>query len=148
MNFLNNILDFFRNITLENIIDIGIGLAIIVVFKIFSSSFAYIIVKMFKFKVKDKKKIKENGFYKPLKTFFVLLGIYLCALVLRLPENIFAIINKIFRICIIILTAKGFANLFDSNSETFNKIRERLHINGTDSTINFFFNLHRMKNLH
>lgn len=138
MNFLNNILDFFRNITLENIIDIGIGLAIIVVFKIFSSSFAYIIVKMFKFKVKDKKKIKENGFYKPLKTFFVLLGIYLCALVLRLPENIFAIINKIFRICIIILTAKGFANLFDSNSETFNKIREKLHINGTDSTINFF----------
>ena len=138
MDFLNNILDFFRNITLENIINIGIGLAIIVVFKIFSSSFAYIIVKMFKFKVKDKKKIKENGFYKPLKTFFVLLGIYFCSLVLGLPENIFNIVNKVFRICIILLAAKGFANLFDSNSETFSKIREKLHINGTDSTINFF----------
>ena len=67
MKFINEILETFKNLSLENIIDIGIGLAIIVIFKIFSSSFAYIIVKMFKFKIKDKKKIKENGFYKPLK---------------------------------------------------------------------------------
>ncbi len=138
MNYINEILDFLKNITLENIIDLWIGLAIIAFFKIFSSTFAYTIVKMFKFKVKDRKKIKENGFYKPLKTFFVLFGIYLCAIVLRLPENVFSVINKIFRICVILLVAKGFANLFDSNSDTFGKIREKLHINGTDSTINFF----------
>lgn len=93
---------------------------------------------MFKFKVKDKKKIKENGFYKPLKTFFALLGIYIAAIVLKLPDNIFGIITKLFRICIILLTAKGFANLFDSSSESFTKIREKLHMNGTDTTVNFF----------
>lgn len=138
MNFINNIIEMLKNLSLEKIIDIGIGLAIIVIFKILSSSFAYIIVKMFKFKEKDKKKIKENGFYKPLKAFFVLLGVYIAAMVLRLPENIFAVITKIFKICVIILSAKGFANLFDSNSETFSKIREKLHFNGTDTTINFF----------
>ncbi len=138
MNFINEISNFLENITLENIIDLWIGLAIIVFFKIFSSSFAYIIVKMFKLRVKDRKKIKENGFYKPLKTFFVLFGIYLCAIVLNLPANILEIITKIFRICIILLTAKGFVNLFDYNSETFSKIKEKLHIDGTDSTINFF----------
>lgn len=138
MEFINEILDFFKSLTFENIIDIGIGLAIIVFFKIFSSSLAYIIVKMFKFKVKDKKKIKENGFYKPLKTFFMLLGIYIGFMVLKLPENIFNIITKIFKICTIILVAKGFANLFDSHSETFAKIGAKLHIDGNDTTINFF----------
>lgn len=138
MKFINEITEAFKNLSLENIIDIGIGLAIIVIFKILSSSFAYILVKMFKFKVKDKKKIKENGFYKPLKTFFALLGVYIGAMVLKLPADIFSVITKIFRICIIILTAKGFANLFDSSSETFTKIREKLHMDGTDTTVNFF----------
>ena len=66
MNFLNDILNFFKSFTIENMVDIGIALSIIVIFKILSSSCAYIIIKMFKFKVKDKKEIKQNGFYKPL----------------------------------------------------------------------------------
>lgn len=138
MKFINEILTLLKQISFENIIDIGIGLAIIVIFKILSSSFAYIIVKMFKFKIKDKKKIKENGFYKPLKAFFVLLGVYIAAMSLKLPENIFAVITKIFKICTIILLSKGFANLFDSSSESFGKLREKLHMNGSDTTINFF----------
>lgn len=138
MKFINEIIETFKNLSLENIIDIGIGLAIIVIFKIFSSSFAYIIIKMFKFKVKDKKKIKENGFYKPLKIFFVILGIYIGFMALKLPQDIFVIITKIFRICTIVLIAKGFANLFDSTSESFAKLRDKLHFNGNDTTINFF----------
>lgn len=138
MEFINGISNLFKNFSIQNAIDIGIGLAIIVVFKILSSSFAYIIVKMFKFKIKDKKKIKENGFYKPLKIFFVILGIYIAFITLKLPENIFKIVTKIFKICTIILAAKGFANLFDASSESFAKFREKLHFNGNDTTINFF----------
>ncbi len=138
MKFLNEILDFFKNLTLENAIDIGIGLAIIVIFKIISSPIAYMIVKMFKFKVKDKNKIKNNGFYKPLKSFFVVLGIYIGFMVLKLPADIFAVITKIFKICVILLATKGFSNLFDSNSESFAKLREKLNFNGNDTTINFF----------
>lgn len=138
MEFINELIEIFKNLSLENIIDIGIGLAIIVIFKILSSSFAYILVKMFKFKVKDKKKIKSNSFYKPLKTFFVLLGVYIGAMALKLPEDIFNIVTKLFKICIILLIAKGFANLFDTNSDSFGKIREKLHMDGTDTTVNFF----------
>ena len=119
MKFLNEILDFFKNLTIENAVDIGIGLAIIVIFKIISSPIAYMIVKMFKFKVKDKNKIKNNGFYKPLKSFFVILGIYIGFMVLKLPADIFAVITKIFKICVLLLATKGFSNLFDSNSESF-----------------------------
>ena len=138
MKFLNEILDFFKSLTMENAIDIGIGLAIIVIFKIISSSLAYIIVKMFKFKVKDKNKIKNNGFYKPLKSFFIILGIYIGFMVLKLPTDVFAIITKVFKICVILLATKGFSNLFDSNSESFAKLREKLNFNGNDTTINFF----------
>ena len=137
MKFINETIEFFKNLSLENIIDLGIGLAIIVLFKIFSSFFAYIIIKMFRFK-KDKKKVKENVFYKPLKIFFALLGVYLGAIVLKLPENVLNIATKIFKICIILLVANGFSNLFNSTSETFGKIREKLHMDGTDTTINFF----------
>lgn len=138
MEFINKTIDFFKHLSVENIIDIGIGLAIIVIFKIFSSSFAYIIIKMFKFKVKDKKKIKSNGFYRPLKAFFVLLGVYIGVMALKLPDDAFSIATKIFKICTIIIISKGVANLFDASSETFNAIREKLHIEGTDTTINFF----------
>ena len=138
MKFFNEILDFFKNLTIENAIDIGIGLAIIVIFKIISSPLAYIIVKMFKFKVKDKNKIKNNGFYKPLKTFFIVLGIYIGFMVLKLPSDIFSIITKAFRICVILLVTRGFSNLFDSNSESFAKLREKINFNGNDTTINFF----------
>lgn len=138
MKFLNEILDFFKNLTIENAVDIGIGLAIIVIFKIISSPIAYMIVKMFKFKVKDKNKIKNNGFYKPLKSFFVILGIYIGFMVLKLPADIFAVITKIFKICVILLATKGFSNLFDSNSESFSKLREKLNFDGNDTTINFF----------
>ena len=138
MKFLNEILDFFKNLTIENAEDIGIGLAIIVIFKIISSPIAYMIVKMFKFKVKDKNKIKNNGFYKPLKSFFVILGIYIGFMVLKLPADIFAVITKIFKICVILLATKGFSNLFDSNSESFAKLREKLNFDGNDTTINFF----------
>ena len=138
MKFLNEILDFFKNLTIENAVDIGIGLAIIVIFKIISSPIAYMIVKMFKFKVKDKNKIKNNGFYKPLKSFFVILGIYIGFMVLKLPADIFAVITKIFKICVILLATKGFSNLFDSNSESFAKLREKLNFDGNDTTINFF----------
>ncbi len=137
MKFINEAIEFFRNLSLENIIDIGIGLAIIVFFKIFSSFFAYIIIKMFRLK-KDKAKVKENVFYKPLKIFFALLGVYLGIIVLKFPDNVVNIATKIFKICTILLVAKGFSNLFDTNSETFGKIREKLHIDGTDTTINFF----------
>lgn len=138
MKFLNEIWDFFKNLTIENAVDIGIGLAIIVIFKIISSPIAYMIVKMFKFKVKDKNKIKNNGFYKPLKSFFVILGIYIGFMVLKLPADVFAVITKIFKICVILLATKGFSNLFDSNSESFAKLREKLNFDGNDTTINFF----------
>lgn len=137
MNIINQLLNVFENIKHINIFNLALAIIIAIVFKIFSSVFAYIIIKMFNLRNKDKKKIKRNGFYKPLKVFFVLLGIYVGLRVLGIPENIFSSITKIFKICTIFLIAKGSANLFNSDSDTFEKVKGKLNFKGTDTAVNF-----------
>lgn len=114
-----------------------IALAITLFCKIISSILAYIFIKMFHFKEKDKNKIKKNAFYNPIKSFIVILGIYLSTLFFEIPVNIKLIIVKAFRICVIFLLAKGFANLFNTNSESFTKIREKFKFHGNDTLVNF-----------
>lgn len=92
---------------------------------------------MFHLKEKNKQKIKKNAFYKPLKSFIIIIGIYLGFKTLQIPENISIYISKIFRICIIFLFAKGFANLFDTSSESYEKIREKLKFTGNEALIDF-----------
>ena len=138
MKSINELIEMFKNLNQDNYIDTGIGLAIIIIFKIISKPLAYIIIKMFKFKERDKNKIKNNAFFRPLKGFITVLGLYIGLRVLNLPEKYIPIITKIFKILIILLTANGFANLFDSDSDSFSKIKEKMHIEGTDTTISFF----------
>lgn len=138
MENINEIITFFKNLTIKNIIDLAIFLGIVFIFQILSSSLAYIIIKMFKFKIKDKNKIKQNGFYKPLKSFFIILGIYIGLTIFNLPQNVFYIITKIFKICTILLITKGLTNICDSKSESFANLRKKINFNGNDTTINFF----------
>ena len=138
MENINEIITFFKNLTIKNIIYLAIFLGIVFIFQILSSSFAYIVIKMFKFKIKDKNKIKQNGFYKPLKSFFIILGIYIGLTIFNLPQNVFYIITKIFKICTILLITKGLTNICDSKSESFANLRKKINFNGNDTTINFF----------
>ena len=137
MDTINKIISFFQNLTLKNIIDLGIFLGITLAFKILSSYLAYMVIKIFKFKVKDKNKIKQNGFYRPLKSFFIILGIYIGLTIFSLPQKSFFIITKIFKICTILLITKGLINLCDSKSETFANLGKKINFNGNDTTISF-----------
>ena len=127
-------MDFF---TTKLFINIVITLFTILFCKIISSKLAYILIKMFHFKEKNKDKIKNNAFYKPIKTFVVILAIYACTYLFVIPDNIKAFIIKAFRICIILLLAKGFAGLFNTNSDSFYKIRDKLNFRGNDTLVNF-----------
>ena len=138
MNRINQIISFFQNLTLKDFIDLGIFLGIVLVFQILSSSFAYIIIKMFKFKIKDKNRIKKYGFYRPLKAFFIVLGIYIGFQIFDVSANVSYIATKLFKICLILILTKGFVNLCDPKSESFADLRKKLNFNGNDTTINFF----------
>ncbi len=127
MNFLNT----------EFIIKLITCFLIILFSKIIGSVVAYILIKMFHLKVKDKNKIKKHAFYKPLKAFVIILGIYICTLLFNIPANIKLIIIKVFKICTIILITKGFANIFDTNSESFYKIKNKLNFKNNEALVNF-----------
>ena len=111
MEQINNIINFFKNITQNQLIDCGIALIIIAVFFILSPFLSYLIIKMFKFKEKDKSVIKNNAFYKPLKFLFITTGIYVAILILQLSENIMAVCTKAYTIILICIVANAAINI-------------------------------------
>ena len=62
---------FIGNVTAIQVVDLLIAIGIILFFRIFSSSFSYIIIKMFKIREKISKSIKESAFFNQLKIYFV-----------------------------------------------------------------------------
>lgn len=123
MEQINNIINFFKNITQEQWINCGIALLIILFFLIFSSVFSYLIIKMFKLREKDKLRIKHNPLYNPLKALFIVIGIYIGIMFLKLPENIMEVCKKIFQILVICIATKGLTNLVDPQKGLIKKMR-------------------------
>lgn len=138
---MNQIIDFVKNITTVQIIDIWIAIGIIIFFRVFSSGMAYIIIKMFKFKEKNSKKVKEGAFYNPLRIFFIILGFYLAIVFLKNPlnisQNIMEKVTKIFRIFSTIAFARGLAESFTVNSTLVKKMKKKIDKNIEDSMFQF-----------
>lgn len=143
---MKQIIDFITNITSSQIIDIIIAIGIIILFRIFSSSIAYIIIRMFNFKTRNKK-IKESAFYNPLRIFFALLGFYIAILFLREPLNISNEIMKfaqtIFKIVSVIAFAKGLAESFMPKSTLAKKMKEKTNKKIENSTFDFMLKMIR-----
>ena len=137
MEHINNIINFFKNLTQEQLIDIGIAAIIIIFFLIFSSVFSYLIIKMFKFREKNELKIKHNPLYKPLKALFAVVGIYIGIIILRLPENVMEACNKIFQILVICIIAKGLINLVDPQKGLIKKMRNDEAPDGNKTVASF-----------
>lgn len=137
MEQLTSLIDRIKILLLQSLINVEIAIGILLLFILLSGPIAYILVKIFNFREKDKKKIKANGFYKPLKIFVILLGAYLGVLVINLPEKINAGIMVAFKICTIILVAHGAANLLNVNSESYEKLKQKLKISTNDTAIYF-----------
>lgn len=144
---MEQISDLLDNITSVQIIDIVIAIAIIILFRIFSSGLAYIIIRMFKLKTRNRKKIKESAFYNPLRVFFGILGIYIAILFLKQPLNISdevaKIVTTIFKIISVIIFAKGLAESLTPKSSFVKRIREKTTKNIEDSMLDFMLKIAR-----
>lgn len=142
MEQFNQIINWIKtNITLTIISDIGIAILIYLIFRIVRNRLAYIIIRIFKLKTKNKKEIKNHPFYNPLRGFFLVLGIYLAIMYLKRPLGlndwiIFAT-NKIFRISIICLSANAIANSLTINNRFMNHIKEKMNPEVEDSMFRF-----------
>ena len=88
MENIKNFIEAIKSIQMNQVIDIVIAILVYILFRCLSKSLAYITVKIFKPKSKNKKEIRNNAFYNPLKVFYVILGIYIAILFIRKPLGI------------------------------------------------------------
>lgn len=123
MEQINEIINFFNNITKQQLIDFGIAIVVIIFFFIFSSTFSYAIIKMFKIKEKNKMAIKNHPIYKPLKALFIVIGVYLGILIINPSENIMKVCKQVLDIAFICIIAKGLVNFVDPKKGIVRKMR-------------------------
>ena len=145
---MEQITNFIENIITIQIVDILIAVGIILFFRIFSTSFSYIIIRMFKIKEKQAKKIKESAFYRPLKVFFIILGCYLAVVFLKEPlnitEDVMDIAYKAFIIISTITFARGLAASFTPKASLYKKMKEKTSKNVEDSMFDFILQVIRV----
>ena len=145
---MEQLVDFWNRLTSIEIVDIIIAIGIIVFFRIFSGTFSYMIIKIFKIKSKKAKEIKESAFFKPLKVFFIILGIYLAIVFLKVPlqinEQVMDIVTKAFKIISVIEIAVGLANSFTSKTILGKKLRKSLSEKMDDTVFEFVLKIVRV----
>ena len=141
MENIRSFVESIKEIQMTQIIDILIAILIYILFRCLSRSLAYFTVKIFKPKTKNKKAIKNNAFYTPLKVFYIILGLYLALLFIRQPLNTGAWINnwvdQLFKISFIILAANGIANSLTTNNKMVNRLKDKMNPEVEDSMLKF-----------
>ena len=145
---MEQLVEFWNRLTSIQVVDIIIAIGILVFFRIFSGTFSYMIIKIFKIKSKKAKEIKESAFFKPLKVFFIILGIYLAIVFLRttlqINEQVMDIVTKAFKIISVIEIAVGLANSFTSKTILGKKLRKSLSDKMDDTVFEFVLKITRV----
>ena len=141
MENIRNFVEAIKAIQMNQVIDVVIAILIYILFRCLSESLAYMTVKIFKPKAKNKKEIRNNAFYNPLKIFYVILGIYLAILFIRktlgISDWLISKTNMLFKISIIILAANGIANSLTTNNKSINRLKEKMNQEVEDSMFKF-----------
>lgn len=141
MENIRNFIESIKAIQTSQVIDVVIAILIYILFRCLSQSLAYMTIKIFKPRTKNKKAIRNNAFYKPLKVFYVVLGIYIALVFVRQPldtsEWINGWVDQLFKIAIIILSANGIANSLTTNNSLVTKLKDRMNPEVEDSMLNF-----------
>lgn len=144
MDKLTDIMNYFKGIELKQVIDFLIAIAVVIFFYIFSSALSYILIRIFKRKKTDKERIKKMPFYKPLKIFFIILGVFIATKVLQISGKAMEVITLTFRVLCTILFAKALADCFTPNSKTMKKLQKKFATNTDDNRMNFILKTARV----
>lgn len=137
MQQLNDLINYFKNITEQKLVDITIASIVIILFWLLSSAFSYCVIKIFMKGEKDKEKIKSNGFYLPIQILFGCIGIYVAVYILELPVTVIEAWKKIFKIILICVIASGLVNVVDPKSDIAKRFRKKNYTNKDKTIANF-----------
>ena len=135
---MENIAEFFNKFDTDILVKHLISIVIFFIFYLLSNYISYFIIRLFKIKIKDKKKIKKNPFYGPLSNFIKVLGIYIGIYLLKFPDNIFSIVTKTFEVITIILVSIGFANSVRKDAPFFVNLQKKLNMKSDSNIVSIF----------
>ena len=125
---------------IEIITQIAIAIGIVLIFRILSSVVSSIIIKIFTYRNKEKKDVKKNPFYLPLKTIFTFVGIYIAINMIKSQIEISTqaelIIEKTMKILMIIFVARAFGEGLNEKNIIVTRLRNRSHKEIDKTTIN------------
>ena len=129
-----------EKIDMQILTKIAIALGIVIIFKILSSILSKIIIKILRINKKEKVDVSKNPFYRPLKTIFTFIGIYVALNFIKETMAISvtseAIINKTLKIAMIIFVAKAFGEGLNEKNGILTKIKTNKEIDqGTRNVI-------------
>ena len=100
MNKIKDIITYLQNLETEQILNVIIALAILIMFLVMSSMISYAILRIF-YKKENKEEIKKTHLYKHIRLFINLTGLYISTKLLTLPTEQTAFCDKCYRIVII-----------------------------------------------
>lgn len=116
-----------ERIDIQLIMQIVIAIGIIIIFRILSSFVSQIIIKILSINNKEKIDVKKNPFYKPLKTIFTFIGVFIALNFLKemiaISLELQVIINKALKMAMIIFVAKAFGEGLNEKNGLFAKIK-------------------------
>ena len=113
----------------QTILQTAIALGIVIIFRLLSSFISKIIIKILRINKKEKIDVKKNPFYKPLRTIFTFIGVYIALHFLKetiaISVELQAIMNKALKLVMIIFVAKAFGEGLDEKEGLFTKIKTK-----------------------
>lgn len=128
---------------IEIITQIAIAIGVILVFRILSSAVSNIIIRILRPKNKEKRDVKKNPFYLPLKTIFTFIGIYIALNILKntiiVSPEVENIVTKAIKIAMILFVAKAFGDGLDDKNGIATKIKIKGSKEIDKSTRNIIF---------
>lgn len=145
---MNQIIEIVNKLNFQTVIDIILAIAIIIVFRIISPIISSSIIKIFIHKKKEKKEVKKNPFYLPLRTIITFIGIFLALGVLKnaitVTPEISVVISKIIKIAMIIFVAKAFGDGLHEKNGIFAKVKTKSGREMDQTTVNMILRVIRI----
>lgn len=112
MEKIKELILYAQSIEINQIIELIIAISVLIAFIALSSELAYWILLIF-FKKENKSEIRKSKFYKNIRIFINLLGVYVSSKILSLTQEQNLVIDKCFRILIIWTIANIIAGGFE-----------------------------------
>ncbi len=124
MEKVKNIVNTFFDVNAFSVKKLIIAAIVLIGFFMLKTLFARIVMRIFKVRTIDA--MRKNSFYKPLKLFFAMLGLYLSLIIIGPSSWFKGLIDKSFRVFIILISTFAIGNLVGPKSRFAARLKKKL----------------------